>query len=95
MRSTARLEWFLGSALILLVAQLGFRVRHGPPFRTWTPPRDWSTVGPVAIPPGWSVILEERPVHPLLSESEYRLRILGAPLRFVPAQLEPTCPSER
>ncbi|HYU90894.1 MAG TPA: hypothetical protein VE966_10655 [Gemmatimonadales bacterium] len=26
MRSTARLEWFLGGALILLVAQLGFGV---------------------------------------------------------------------
>ncbi len=76
MKSTARLEWFLGSALILLVAQLGFVAWQDPAVGTWTPPRDfWRTVGPVAISPWWSVILEERPTHPFLAEYEYRLQI--------------------
>jgi len=75
MKSTARLEWFLGSALILLVAQLGFVAWQDPGVRTSTPPRDWRTVGPVAISPWWSVILDERPTHPFLAEYEYRLQI--------------------
>ncbi len=75
MKSTARLEWFLGSALILLVAQLGFVAWQDRGIRTSTPPRDGRTVGPVAISPWWSVILEERPTHPFLAEYEYRLQI--------------------
>ncbi len=83
MKSTARLEWFLGSALILLVAQLGFVAWQDPAVGTWTPPRDfWRTVGPVAISPWWSVILEERPVHPFLAEYDYRLQVFYSEDRY-------------
>src|SRR3982074_2020204 len=75
-KSTARLEWFLGSALILLAAQLGFGAWHGRALPTWTPPREWDTVGPLAVSPGGSTILEERSSRPLLAEFEYRLRVL-------------------
>jgi hypothetical protein len=104
MKSTARLEWFLGSALILLAAQLGFGAWHGRALRTWTPPREWDTVGPVAISPAWSIILEKRPSRPFLAEFEYRLRGLHrqgregddrGTVRFVRLQIEPTCPSDR
>jgi len=42
-RRVARLEWFLGSALILLAAQLGFAAWHD------------HSAGPVPISPPWSV----------------------------------------
>jgi len=81
-RSTARLEWFLGGALILLVAQLGFGAAQDPAVPTWTPPPEWRTVGPVAISPLWSVILEERPAHPFLAEYDYRLQVFYSENRF-------------
>jgi len=43
--------------------------------RSWAPPLDWRTVGPVALSPRWSVILEERPAHPFLAEYDYRLQV--------------------
>ena len=74
-RRVARLEWFLGSALTLLAAQLGFGAWHDHSLRSWEPPLDWRTVGPVALSPRWSVILEERPAHPFLAEYDYRLQV--------------------
>ena len=82
MTSTARLEWFLGSALMLLVAQFGLRVSHDPALPTWTPQRTWETVGPVAISPRWSVVLEERLTHPLLAEYDYRLQVFYSEARY-------------
>jgi len=83
MTSTARLEWFLGSALILLVAQLGFVAWQDSAVWTWTPPREfWRAVGPVAISPWWSVILEERPTHPFLAEYDYRLQVFYSEARY-------------
>ena len=82
MRPTARLEWFLGSALMLLVAQLGFRTWHDPALPTWTPQRTWETVGPVAISPWWSVMLEERLTHPFLAEYDYRLQVFYSADRY-------------
>jgi len=81
-RSTARLEWFLGGALILLVAQLGFGAAHDPAVPTWTAPLEWRTVGPVAISPLWSVILEEKPAHPFLAEYDYRLQVFYSEKRY-------------
>ena len=82
MTSPARLEWFLGSALLLLVAQLGVRAWQQPPVPTWIPPRDWDTAGPVAISPVWSVILEERRTHPFLAEYDYRLQVFYSEKRY-------------
>ncbi len=75
MRRIAPLEWFLGSALTILAAQLGFGAWHDHSLRSWEPPHDWRTVGPVALSPRWSVILEERPAHPFLAEYDYRLQV--------------------
>ncbi len=67
---------------MLLVAQVGFRAWHDPALRTWTPPRDWDTVGPVAISPRWSVLLEERGTHPFLAEYDYRLQVFHSDDRY-------------
>ncbi len=82
MTSPARLEWFLGGALLLLAAQLGVRAWQQPPVPTWIPPRDWDTAGPVAISPLWSVILEERLTHPFLAEYDYRLQVFYSEKRY-------------
>lgn len=82
MRSTARLEWFLGSALILLVAQFGFAAWPDHSLPTWKPPDVWATVGPVAISPRWSVLLEERSIHPFLAEYDYRLQVFFSEERY-------------
>jgi hypothetical protein len=116
----SRLEWFLGSALILLAAQLGFAAWHD------------HSAGRVAISPPWSVpggrtflclySLTATDRAPLLEVADrmetsivdlqahrrlprapkgYERRFVGAfveeayPLRFVPAQIESTCPSDR
>ena len=81
-RRVARLEWFLGSALTLLAAQLGFGAWHDHSLRTWEPPLDWRTVGPVAISPRWSVLLEERGTHPFLAEYDYRLQVFHSDDRY-------------
>jgi hypothetical protein len=81
-RSTARLEWFLGSALLLLAAQLGFAAWQDHSLPTWKHSDDWRTVGPVAISPGWSVKLEERPIHPFLAEYDYRLQVFYSEDRY-------------
>ncbi len=81
-RRGARLEWFLGSALTLLAAQVGFGAWHDHSLRSWEPPHDWRTVGPVAISPLWSVSLEERPAHPFLAEYYYRLQVFYSQDRY-------------
>ena len=66
--SPARLEWFLGSALILLAAQLGFAAWHN---------HSGGSVG------GRTFLF----VGAFVEEAY--------PLRFVPSQIESTCPSDR
>ena len=96
----SRLEWFLGSALILLAAQLGFAAWHD------------HSAGAVAISPPWSppggrtfLCLEvadwmETAIVPR-APKRYERCFVGAfveeayPLRFVPSQIESTCPSDR
>ena len=99
----SRLEWFLGSALILLAAQLGFAAWHN------------HSAGAVAISPPWSVpggrtflclyslTAADRP--PLLevadrmetaivprAPKEYERCFVGA---FVEEAYPSTCPSDR
>ena len=82
MGRTARLEWFLGSALTLLAAQVGFAAWHDHSLPSWNRPHVWTTVGPVAISPPWSVLLEERGTHPFLAEYDYRLQIFYSGDRY-------------
>jgi len=81
-RRRARLEWFLGSALTLLAAQVGFGAWHDHSLRSWEPPAEWRTVGPVALSPRWSVVLEERLTHPFLAEYDYRLQVFHSEDRY-------------
>ena len=107
----SRLEWFLGSALVLLAAQLGFAAWHNHSGgsvggRTFLclyslTATDQAPLLEVADWMETSIVDLQGHRRLLRAPPGYERRFVGAfveeayPLRFVPAQIDPTCPSDR
>ncbi len=64
----SRIAWFVAYYATVLTVAVSCGV-------LLFPSRDWTSAGPVAISPRWSVTLEERAMHPFLAEYYYRLRL--------------------
>jgi hypothetical protein len=75
MGTRSRVAWFLGGAFSVVAVLLGLAVWQTQSLMQWKPPREYGSVGPVAISPRWSVVLEEKASHPYLAEYDYRLRV--------------------
>jgi hypothetical protein len=76
MNSWARLSWFLAGAGAAVATALGVLAwRFYTIDRWWRPPTEWSSIGPIAVSPRWSVVLEEKGRHPFLAEYDYQLQV--------------------
>ncbi len=80
MTITSRLAWILGGGFTILGAGVGLVAWYFypipiPALQLFP---DWRSAGPVAVSLRWSVILEEKPIHPFLAEYDYRLRIFAS-----------------
>lgn len=74
MNTRSPLAWFVGGGVTGIAMLFGFVQWGYDLFPNWPPLKNVTTVGPVAVSPRWSVILEEKSIHPYLAEYEYRLR---------------------
>jgi hypothetical protein len=78
MSTRSQIAWFLGGALCVIAVALGVVAWQFRSLRNWQPPKDWSPVGPIAVSPRWSIMLEQKARHPFLAEYDYRLRVFSS-----------------
>jgi hypothetical protein len=76
-----RIGWFLLGALAVMSALFARVGAETWALMSWPPTGDGNRVGPVAISPQWSVVLEEKGTHPFLAEYDYRLRVFSSGTR--------------
>jgi hypothetical protein len=78
MRWLSRMAWFIGGAITTVTGLIGLLAWRVQREMRWPPPHSDRTVGPVAISPTWSVVLEEKPSNPILAEYDYRLLVYAS-----------------
>jgi hypothetical protein len=73
-----RIAWFAGGVVTTVASLVGWIAWRVQMDMRWPPTRSDRTVGPVAISPRWSVVLEEKPLNPILAEYDYRLLVYAS-----------------
>lgn len=76
--SASGIAWFSGGVVTTIASLVGWIAWRVQMEMRWPPPRSDRTVGPVAISPMWSVVLEEKQLNPVLAEYDYRLLIYAS-----------------
>jgi hypothetical protein len=79
--AAATIAWFVAGIAAAFGALRGFALWQIESEMQWPSSKSDRVVGPIAISPEWSVVLEERPMHPFLAEYEYRLRLYASDRR--------------
>lgn len=76
--SQSSIAWFVGGAMATVAGLIGLIALRLQREMRWPPPHSDQTVGPVAISPIWSIVLEEKPLNPILAEYGYRLLVYAS-----------------